>query len=130
MRTNPASATAAVLLCAAISSSALAGAPEKSNAVTYGAGGDSCGTWLATRNAKDTGGMLTSSLYNQWLLGWVSAAGYYGEALGKPLGKPMRLRTTDGAALFAWVDNYCREHPLDPIALAAARLVATLAKAN
>jgi len=124
MRINPARAIATVFLFAAISSSAKAAPPGISNAVTYGAGTDSCGTWLASRNAKDTGGVVRRGINVQWLLGWVSAAGYYEEALNEP------LRKTDGPALIAWVDNYCREHPLDPIALAATKLVATLAKAE
>ena len=54
-----------------------------------------------------------------WVLGWVSAAGYYS---GQP------LRDTDSQAIAAWVDKYCHEHPLSKIADAAKSLVETLAK--
>lgn len=125
MRTNP-GAIIAALLCAAISSSTLASPPGISNAVTYGMGVDSCGKWLANHDPKNPSDLLRNAVEHQWLLGWVSAAGYYGEALPRPL----RLRRADGPALFAWVDNYCHQHPLDPLAFAAARLVAALAKTN
>lgn len=52
----------------------------------------------------------------------MSAAGYYG--------MPGPLRDTDAEAVAAWVDNYCREHPLNNIREAAASLVDELAKPN
>ena len=53
-----------------------------------------------------------------WVLGWVSAAGYYGA----------HLRHTDADAISAWVDNYCRANPLNQIKDAADSLVDELAK--
>ena len=109
---------AAVSLCAAISTSAQTADPGQYNppgkTAIYGAGTFSCGNWLANRRGAE------QFSYNAWLLGWVSAAGHY-EAHGP-------LRDTDSSALIAWVDNYCREHPLDQIFDAAAGLVETLAK--
>jgi hypothetical protein len=74
----------------------------------YGAGVNSCGKWLSDRKADrwyDEG---------QWLLGWVSAVGYYGVA---------NLRQTDSDAIAAWLDNYCQAHPLDQLDVAADHLV-------
>lgn len=55
-----------------------------------------------------------------WVLGWVSAAGYY-DVHGD-------LKHTDADAIMAWVDNYCHDHPLDDISDAAEALVKALAK--
>jgi hypothetical protein len=112
MRILAAAALATVLLYVAISGSAQA-APS-GQYTTYGEGSLSCGTWLAHR----TGGEQYP--YNAWVLGWVSAAGYY-QVRGA-------LRDTDSNALIAWVDKYCREHPLDPINKAANRVVESLFK--
>jgi hypothetical protein len=74
----------------------------------------SCGKWLAERKGTNW------HEYGQWVLGWVSAADHYDEHGG--------LRRTNGEALAAWVDKYCREHPLDYIQAAAASLVDELSK--
>jgi hypothetical protein len=52
------------------------------------------------------------------MLGFVSAAGYSSMA--------GNLLHTDTDAINAWVDNYCRDHPLDRLVVAAESLVATL----
>jgi hypothetical protein len=98
---------ATVLLFAASSGSAQA-APF----MMYGVGAESCGTWLAERKG--------TNWYNegQWVLGWVSAAGNY----------TGHLRKSDSDALAAWVDKYCREHPLDNLTVAAGHLVDELSK--
>jgi len=52
---------AAVLLCAAISASAQAGAPPGQVGVTiYGAGASSCGKWLADRENPIHAGLVRS----------------------------------------------------------------------
>jgi hypothetical protein len=81
----------------------------------YGEGSESCGKWLAT----DHNGAMSYRM-GEWILGWVSAAGYY-NVQGA-------LRISDPYALTGWVDKYCREHPLDNLAIAAARLVDELSK--
>jgi hypothetical protein len=104
---------AAVLLCAASLGSAQTAPPGKYS--EYGAGAASCGHWLASRNDHALHGIQIN-----WVLGWVSAAGYY-NVQGA-------LRETDADAVSAWVDKYCREHPLSEIKDAAATLVDELAK--
>jgi len=82
----------------------------------YGAGASSCGKWLAdTRDPESPIHLHMRS----WVLGWVSAAGYYGGG---------RLRQTDPDAISAWIDNYCGSHPLDTVAVAAGALVKALNK--
>jgi hypothetical protein len=78
-----------------------------------------CGTWLAERGARDWCEHLWPDDL-EWVLGWVSAAGYYNGQRG--------LRHTDHDAVSAWLDNYCREHPLNELYEAAAVLVYELSK--
>lgn len=75
-------------------------APKASDGkyITYGAGNSSCGTWLSER---PSGNYFNES---QWMLGFISATGYY---------EVMDLKETDAKALTAWMDNYCRANPLD-----------------
>lgn len=113
MRINPAGATAVVFLCAAISGPARADPPGTFHA--YGVGGQSCGVWLDDRRKGAAGEDDLG-----WLLGWVSAAGAY-NVRGD-------LRHVDARGQAAWVDKYCREHPLDKIFDAAMKLVETLAR--
>jgi hypothetical protein len=104
---------AAVLLCAASLGSAQDLPPGQFH--VYGPGTLSCGTWLANR------GIVNAHLGQlDWVLGFVSAAGGY-NVLGA-------LRKTDSDAVSAWVDNYCREHPLNDLADAAGHLVVELSK--
>jgi hypothetical protein len=83
----------------------------------YGMGNLSCGTWL-----HEGGNPLSLSRIGMlsWVLGFTSAAGYY-TVRGD-------LRDTDGQAIEAWVDKYCRENPLNKIKDAAASLVDELSK--
>jgi hypothetical protein len=52
--------------------------------------------------------------YEQWILGFLSGIGSTGSSYGlNPLNG-----ITDANAVWGWMDNYCREHPLDNIAAA------------
>jgi len=101
------------LLCSA---GKLESAP-RTTATVYGVGNHSCGKWLATAHDTD-------EWFDQlnWVLGWLSAAGYY-DVHGS-------LRKTDSDAIAAWMDNYCRQHPLKTIEDGAADLVRELAKSE
>jgi hypothetical protein len=68
-----------------------------------GLGASSCLFWTGQRNAK------ASFSWEQWLLGYVSGAG----APEIPL-----LKDPDGEAVLAWIDEYCRSHPLDQLGVA------------
>ncbi len=79
-------------------------------ATIYGHGAGSCGEWVESRDQEYPRGHVT------WLLGWISAAGYYeGE-----------LAQSDSPALAAWMDNYCKANPLDGIVDGAKKLVEEL----
>lgn len=104
---------AAMLLCAAISGSAQAAPPGISPTV-YGFGLFPCTAWLHSRDASSTG-----YTYSMWVLGWVSAAGYY---------SGQRLREFDAGHLDDRMDSYCGDHPRNPIRDGAASLVDELSK--
>lgn len=80
----------------------------------YGAGTTSCGEWLHQREE--------SSWYHlgQWVLGYLTALDTF----------KMRLKETDPAAVSAYVDNYCRQHPLEQLHDAALDLSLELIKRN
>ena len=65
---------------------------EAGGYVNYGVGAHSCGMWLAARKSGDY------YIYGQWMLGFVSAVGYF---------DVYDLKDTDAQAMMAWVDNYC-----------------------
>jgi hypothetical protein len=117
MRIRATVVIAAALLCAANLGSAQPADPSKGvGPITYGAGTRSCGNWLADRgNIHD--------VEIEWVLGWLSASSTWISGL-----TPSSLRQTDADAVSAWVDKYCREHPLDRIAKAAMSLVDELSK--
>ena len=116
MRIRATAAIATVLLCAASSASTQPADPGKGvEPLTYGAGNRSCGKWLA-----DRGNNVVHNVDLSWVLGWLSAAGGYSWALSQGRTGP---RHTDADAVSAWLDKYCREHPLDSLGAAAANLV-------
>src|SRR4051794_30326325 len=68
--------------------------------------GSSCGTWSAERKTREIW------LYGgNWVLGFMSGAA---SALNRDF-----LDDLDSEAVLAWIDGYCRAHPLDKIANAA-----------
>lgn len=70
-----------------------------------GQGTQSCGTWTATRRAGKAFG------FEQWVLGFLSGVGW--------IGPDDPMLGTDAEGVWAWIDNYCRAHPIDPLANAA-----------
>ena len=77
-----------------------------------GPGNDSCGTWMADRRTPHTQAALQDM---QWVLGFLSGVGFIGKQDGID-----PLNGLDAQAVWAWIDNYCRDHPLSLIASAAA----------
>jgi hypothetical protein len=45
-------------------------------------------------------------LWEEWVLGFVSGANIYDDS-------PEMLKQMDERAIFAWVDDYCRTHPVE-----------------
>jgi hypothetical protein len=68
----------------------------------------SCGNWTAWRRENLALGP------EQWVLGFLSGTGN----MGGPLGIDP-LNEVDAEGVWGWVDNYCRSHPLEKIAVAA-----------
>jgi hypothetical protein len=58
----------------------------------------------------------------QWILGYLSGVAMDKSAVSEAIGQ------TDAAGIFAWIDNYCRQNPLDRIDTAASLLVLEMSK--
>lgn len=71
-----------------------------------GIGLDSCGSWTAARRDRHDLGP------GQWIFGYLSGMGWVAVHGVDP------LNGLDGQAVLAWIDNYCRDHPLGDIASA------------
>ena len=84
--------------------------PTASNAFkTIGVGAaNSCGTWLSNRHNNDVADLALK----KWVLGFLSGVGFVGSPNLDP------LNHLDANAVFHWMDNYCRAHPLDGIFVA------------
>lgn len=78
----------------------------------YGAGSSSCGEWVSER--------ATGSWHSkgQWMLGVISAVGYYSVS---------DLKKIDSQAFAVWMDNYCKENPLSQFSEGVYSLVEELA---
>lgn len=69
-----------------------------------GGGVDSCGTWTFERQPP-----LRALQDQQWVLGYLSAAGQISSAAG---GGADPLKDMDAQGVWAWVDNYCKANPI------------------
>lgn len=79
--------------------------------IGYGVGIKSCGSWLEQRKKGDFYTMA------QWVMGYVTAYGYYGEK---------DLREVDSGAILTFMDNYCQKEPLERIEYGAQALINAL----
>ncbi len=79
-------------------------------------GATSCGNWIEARKNEDSDPLAL--LLSVWVSGFVSGSEFTGPD----------LEYIDPAARANWIDNYCKEHPLDDIATAAEQLVIELRK--
>jgi hypothetical protein len=96
----------AVVLLSALSASA-----EAADYHQIGLGGvSSCGSWTEARSNNQA----TPSAYGQWVVGFLSGIGYE----GAPQFGADPLLGMDADGVWAWIDNYCRDHPIDTIAAA------------
>lgn len=85
------------------------GASAQDRAV-FGAGMTSCGQWQEYRTRENK---AMSYHIQAWIAGYLSG---YNVAADDPdflIGKP------DPVAMYTWIDNYCRDKPLDFIVQAA-----------
>jgi hypothetical protein len=76
----------------------------------------SCGRWTDDRRQ----GALDMDADEFWVSGFLSGVNFSRATDGKSgsLGSG-----TDQPGLYAWIDNYCQQHPLDDIAVATIELV-------
>lgn len=82
-------------------------------------GGESCGSWTA---AAERGlSYPKRTIFKGWLTGYVTAMNLWRVSQGHPDFE------TDAEGMVAWVDNYCKAHPLDLVADAAMYLSFELA---
>jgi hypothetical protein len=98
----------------------------------YGNGAESCAQWterrqlaasLSSQNKGSMDWMAASSnsfMDEQWVYGF--ASGYF-VAHGESR-KPLAIKEISGAT--AWIDDYCRQNPLESVATAARQLVDAL----
>jgi hypothetical protein len=99
----------------------LVGSTSAQGYMRYGHGNKSCGEWTQIQETGD------ASAVAQWVLGWISAAGYYAVAKGID-NDSGNLVTIDSQAIVAWVDDYCTRKPLNTVAHAAEAAVKELAR--
>jgi hypothetical protein len=95
-------------VAAVIAFIAMCGAVVAEETAIYGFSA-SCGTWSKERGAHSRAAVE----YGDWLLGYLSgfaSSGIYPVDV---------LKASDPEGAVAWVDGYCRSHPLDRLADAA-----------
>ena len=78
----------------------------------FGAGFNSCGTWLTYRRADDP---TDSFIQSQWVNGYLTGAQDQGE-------ESLNESDVDVEGRNGWIDNYCEANPLDNLVLAARAL--------
>lgn len=100
----------AALMSIAVTS-AWAGSP-----VVLGNGAQSCGTW--TRHRQQGNPEWVDN--GVWVVGYISGYNAFG------LGSSDVTAGTDTQGVWAWIDNYCANNPLDTIQVAATALILEL----
>lgn len=84
---------------------------ENGNYQIYGSGATTCGSWSVNRkNGRwyDEG---------QWMLGAISAAGYF---------NVFNLKKSDSNSFALWMDNYCASNPLSTVSDGTYKLILEL----
>jgi hypothetical protein len=87
---------------------------QESSAMLIGFGTSSCGTWRQVNRASSE----WFGIWN-WVLGYVSGQNF--ARTGNDF-----LKQTDADAIIAWMDDYCRSHPLEKVVTGANNLVTEL----
>jgi hypothetical protein len=83
-----------------------------------GRGLDSCGAWITHRRDVKVGAPITANSEiadeeTNWVVGFLSGVGFMGRGNVNP------LDGMDAEGILAWIDNYCRAHPIERIVEAA-----------
>lgn len=91
--------------------------------MVYGQGRFSCGDYVQARRQADTGQYLQLNYYRHWMAGYMSG---YNRYLLKGVGAVASKGAEQTIEL--GLEDYCREHPEDSFALAAASIMNELTK--
>ena len=83
--------------------------------VNFGSGIGSCGSWIEARETEESN--PKRAFQQTWFEGYLTG---YGAATNAT------YKQNDVWAMFIWIDNYCRENPLEKLAIAAHALVKEL----
>lgn len=96
------------LLPAALAVVLFISSAQATDYIAIGPGLSSCGTWTADRRTR-------SAWFSEiaWVLGFLSGVGYEETPRLNP------LQGVDAGGVEAWLDNYCINHPLQPLVEAA-----------
>jgi hypothetical protein len=106
-------------------------AEAKDSAMMVGSGQASCGTWTkvqADRQPTDAAEIMRyrtgSDVMTQieWVRGFISAFNFYQSAKGDV------TAGTDMDGIYAWIDNYCANHPLERVDQATIALINELSQ--
>lgn len=92
--------TTILLACAACACTCVDSVAAPAAAVVQARNAPSCGEWVAQRKKADSLALANGA----WLIGYLSGLTV---ASGRD-----SLEGSDNATLFAWMDAYCRSHPL------------------
>ena len=103
-----------ILTTALMSGSIETNAANPTNPTIGGQGGASCDMWTAARRNHE------ASAAEGWVIGYLSGIAM---ALFEQGFDPLKGKKDED--VFAWVDGYCRQHPLDRILAAVTAFVAT-----
>jgi hypothetical protein len=106
----------AVVILVALSIQASAQGPGN---MVFGQGMNSCGAWTQARQTRS----VSAGLSAQWVAGFLSGMNSQFNLTSSPDPQDDPLLGTDFDGLMAWIDNYCRSHPLETIIAAALKLM-------
>lgn len=79
--------------------------------IAIGAGTDSCGKWIESRNEP-----ASHFQYKEWIFGFLSG-------VNSNSNSNKQSRPPDGAAVVAFIDQYCKNNPLHLLVSAADALI-------
>ena len=116
-----------MLMLAALGYALLANVAAVAEPQRYGVLGDgntSCGTWTRDRTGAGVYDRASANFHLVWVLGFLTGMNYHLTTNGQRVGNI--THGTDVEGLFSWIDNYCRQHPLDTISNAAEGLYGAL----
>jgi hypothetical protein len=87
--------------------------------IILGQGNVSCGKWTDGRRTNGASALG----YSSWVLGYLSAYNSYALKHSSDI-----TQGTDNSGVLAWIDNYCRDNPLENIRSATDALIIELQK--